>query len=158
METETASLEKQAHAVMTVLFDLIRQGSKRFSEQLLKYDMTIVQYSALSALDRAQGACTMTELAEDIQQSSATMTGVIDRLVDKGWVTRERSEEDRRTVYVRITDQGLEMLRAVNAEQYQEFIRILSRMSPDNRQALLHHLTEYMQLAGFYEPASVPAL
>ncbi len=117
--------------------------------------MTIAQYSALSALEQANGECSMSELAEHIQQSSATMTGIVDRLVDKQWVTRRRSEEDRRAVYVQITDRGRQMLRTVEAEQYQDLLRILSRMTPASREGLVRNLTEYMQVAGFHETPPV---
>ena len=154
MDTGNGSLEEDARAVEDLLLSLLRQGSKRFSEQLLKYDLTIAQYSALSALEQMRNECSMSELAEQIQQSSATMTGIVDRLVDKEWVSRRRSEEDRRAVYVRVTDRGLEMLRTVEAEQYKEILQVLSKMSLTSRQGLVRHLTEYMQAAGFIESRS----
>ena len=95
----------------------------------------------------------MSELAEQIQQSSATMTGIVDRLVDKQWVGRRRSEADRRAVYVQVTDAGLEMLRTVEAEEYQEVLRVLSKMTPTSREGIVRYLTEYMQAAGFLEVA-----
>lgn len=148
-------LEHQARIVESLLLSFLRQGSKRFSEQLLKRDMTIAQYSALSALEQANGECSMSELAEHIQQSSAMMTGIVDRLVDKHWASRRRSEEDRRAVCVQITDRGLEMLRTVEAEQCQDLLRILAKMTPAAREGLVRNLTEYMQVAGFHE--SLPA-
>ena len=153
MDTQTGQLEDQARVVENLLLSLLRQGSKRFSEHLLKYDLTIAQYSALSALEQMRNECSMSELAEQIQQSSATMTGIVDRLVDKQWVGRRRSEADRRAVYVQVTDAGLEMLRTVEAEEYQEVLRVLSKMTPTSREGIVRYLTEYMQAAGFLEAA-----
>ena len=153
MDTQTGQLEDQARVVENLLLSLLRQGSKRFSEHLLKYDLTIAQYSALSALEQMKNECSMSELAEQIQQSSATMTGIVDRLVDKQWVGRRRSEADRRAVYVQVTDAGLEMLRTVEAEEYQEVLRVLSKMTPTSREGIVRYLTEYMQAAGFLEAA-----
>ena len=153
MDTQTGQLEDQARVVENLLLSLLRQGSKRFSEHLLKYDLTIAQYSALSALEQMRNECSMSELAEQIQQSSATMTGIVDRLVDKQWVGRRRSEADRRAVYVQVTDAGLEMLRTVEAEEYQEVLRVLSKMPPASREGTVRYLTEYMRAAGFLEAA-----
>ena len=153
MDTQTGQLEDQARVVENLLLSLLRQGSKRFSEHLLKYDLTIAQYSALSALEQMKNECSMSELAEQIQQSSATMTGIVDRLVDKQWVGRRRSEADRRAVYVQVTDAGLEMLRTVEAEEYQEVLRVLSKMTPTSREGIVRYLTEYMQAACFLEVA-----
>ncbi|MCS4593191.1 MarR family transcriptional regulator [Brevibacterium sediminis] len=47
-------------------------------------------------------AVTTGELARMLALPPATTTGIIDRLVQQGWVIRERSETDRRTVVVRV--------------------------------------------------------
>lgn len=47
-------------------------------------------------------AVTTGELARMLALPPATTTGIIDRLVQQGWVVRERSETDRRTVVVRV--------------------------------------------------------
>jgi len=52
---------------------------------------------------------TMKELAEKIHRSKPTVTILIDKLVDYGYVTKEKSLEDSRVTYIRLTQQGLEL-------------------------------------------------
>lgn len=49
-------------------------------------------------------------LAENVSLSHATMTGIVDRLEQRGLVVRTPSPEDRRRRTVRVTDRGAEML------------------------------------------------
>lgn len=48
------------------------------------------------------GDVTIGELARMLALPPATTTGIVDRLAAQGWVTRERTERDRRTVVVRV--------------------------------------------------------
>ncbi len=57
------------------------------------------------------GPCTMSELALKIRLTVSSATLIVDRLVDKGLITRERSTEDRRVVRVALTDEGAGLYR-----------------------------------------------
>jgi DNA-binding MarR family transcriptional regulator len=58
------------------------------------------------------GPLTTSALAKLIHLSSSTAVGILDRLEQKGWVQRERSDRDRRIVLVHITASGEEFLAA----------------------------------------------
>ncbi|PIP79633.1 MAG: transcriptional regulator [Gammaproteobacteria bacterium CG22_combo_CG10-13_8_21_14_all_40_8] len=53
---------------------------------------------------------TIGELAKEISLSQATVTTIIDRMEKKQLVQRERSTDDKRKVYVVLTEQGQQML------------------------------------------------
>jgi DNA-binding MarR family transcriptional regulator len=55
------------------------------------------------------GPCIMREIADNLGMVVSTATGIVDRLVDKDLVLRERPEEDRRIVKVELTDKGREV-------------------------------------------------
>ncbi|GMA97745.1 MarR family winged helix-turn-helix transcriptional regulator [Pelosinus sp. IPA-1] len=52
---------------------------------------------------------TMKELAEKIHRTKPTVTILIDKLVDYGYVTKEKSLEDSRVTYIKLTNKGLEL-------------------------------------------------
>jgi len=52
------------------------------------------------------GPCIMREIADPLGLALSTATGVVDRLVKKNLVHRERSDEDRRIVKVKLTKEG----------------------------------------------------
>ena len=105
------------------------------------YDLTPVQYAALRAVGAHAGIDQAT-LAGLIAYDRTTITGVVDRLVQKGLLVREASSRDRRAHQLQITDagrrtlQGIEpavdaaqrlMLRGLTATEAKELMRLLSK-------------------------------
>lgn len=56
-----------------------------------------------------KGHMMMTEIAEQALLSLSTVTGLVDNLVSKSLVNRERSEQDRRVVRIELTNEGQKM-------------------------------------------------
>ncbi len=52
---------------------------------------------------------TMKDLAEKIHRTKPTVTVLIDKLVGLGYVTKEKSREDSRVTFIRLTEKGLEL-------------------------------------------------
>lgn len=49
---------------------------------------------------------TQTELAEMMSVSGATMSNTLTALEERGWIARERSQEDRRVIHISLTSAG----------------------------------------------------
>lgn len=89
----------------------------RFSEH-----MPWNEFSVLRALF-GKSPQMASQIASGINVTSSHITAVTDRLVRKGLVTRQRSDSDRRIVYLEITDHGKEVaakLENVRKEYYRE--------------------------------------
>ena len=54
---------------------------------------------------------TMSDTAKDLRITSGTLTIAINNLIKKGYVERQRSEKDRRIVYIKLTQKGVEAYR-----------------------------------------------
>lgn len=76
------------------------------------FDLTPVQYAALAAIRSNPGIDQVT-LAGLIAYDRTTITGVIDRLVQKDLVVRRESSRDRRARELEITDTGKRTFRAI---------------------------------------------
>lgn len=71
-------------------------------------DMTLAEYEVLLHLSEAPDhRLRMNELAERARLSPSGLTRRFDALVRRGWVTRERCDDDRRGVVAQLTDDGL---------------------------------------------------
>jgi DNA-binding MarR family transcriptional regulator len=68
-------------------------------------DITSPQLVCLLTLVR-QGPMTLKSLSQAVDLSSSTTVGIVDRLEDKGWVTRTRGQVDRRQVLLSVTVEG----------------------------------------------------
>ena len=76
------------------------------------FDLTPVQYAALATIKANPGLDQVT-LAGLIAYDRTTITGVIDRLVQKGLTERRASPRDRRARELEITDEGRRTLRKI---------------------------------------------
>lgn len=70
-------------------------------------DMTLAEYEVLHHLAVADdGRLRMNELADRARLSPSGLTRRFDSLVRRGWVLRERCDDDRRGVFARLTEAG----------------------------------------------------
>lgn len=76
------------------------------------YDLTPVQFAALATVRSNPGIDQIT-LAGLIAYDRTTITGVVDRLVQKGLLLRHASSRDRRARELHLTEQGRKTLRAI---------------------------------------------
>ena len=67
--------------------------------------LTPAQFYILTLLWEKDG-WTFKDLATASQCTRATMTGIVDTLERKGWVLRQPNPADRRSLLVRLTEQG----------------------------------------------------
>ena len=82
------------------------QGFERFSgESVRRHGLTHAQFDIIATLGNTPGM-SYKELGERTLITKGTLTGVIERLEQKGLVLRERSNDDKRSFFVRLTAAG----------------------------------------------------
>jgi len=67
--------------------------------------LTPPQFDIVATLGNTQGM-TATELGERTLITKGTLTGVVDRLIERGWVERVAHGSDRRSQIIRLTKSG----------------------------------------------------
>jgi DNA-binding MarR family transcriptional regulator len=87
-------------------------------------------YRLLSEL-RREGALTVSHLAQSADLAPATVTEMLDTLVEAGLVERERDTDDRRVVRVSLTPLGCRAYDAKRARFAKAWERELSDLDPD---------------------------
>jgi DNA-binding MarR family transcriptional regulator len=97
----------------------------RFARLFREYGLTPSQYNILRILRGEGQPLPILEIASRTVTVVPGITGLIDRLETAGFVTRMRCEEDRRVVYVALTEQGKKTLGALDL--HRTLLRRLSR-------------------------------
>ncbi len=87
--------------------DILKQGK-----------ISVQQYNILRILRGAGGAVTVNTVKARMVQKSPNSTRLMDKLCDKKLIERTRCENDRRVVYIKITNKGLQLLDTINIEEY----------------------------------------
>ncbi|HET7657368.1 MAG TPA: MarR family transcriptional regulator [Bacillales bacterium] len=69
-------------------------------------DSLTLEQDAVLRYIRENQPCTSSGLSKAFYVEKSAVTAIINRLVNKNFIERERSEEDRRVVYLKLTKQG----------------------------------------------------
>ena len=83
---------------MNFLFTLgeVQRAVRGYADkQAARYGITRAQWAVLAKVERAEGL-KQTELAEMMDMQPITLTRLIDKLCDNGWIERRGDETDRR--------------------------------------------------------------
>jgi len=95
-----------------------------------QHGITLPQFDVLAELENVDRSLTMTELSKLLVVSNGNITGVIDRLERDQFLTRIRSEKDRRVQHIRLTSQGKARFLKIAAEHEQWVAQLLSDINP----------------------------
>ncbi|SFV06417.1 MarR family winged helix-turn-helix transcriptional regulator [Pseudoduganella namucuonensis] len=89
------------------------QGFERLSgEHVRQCGLTHAQFDIIATLGNTPGM-PYKELGDKTLITKGTLTGVIERLEQKGLVERERSLDDKRSWFIRLTPRGEQLFREV---------------------------------------------
>jgi DNA-binding MarR family transcriptional regulator len=121
--------------------DLLARRMERFLTA--QYGLTTPQYQLLlaAASDREM---TLGGLSQSLSCSRGNVTGIVDRLERDGWIMRERSQEDRRVIAVRLTEKG-EQIGTIAAELSVQLQDLLADWEPEQRHQLQRLLSRVYQ-------------
>ena len=100
------------------ILNVLRTGDQfqnRFGRLFREYGLTASQYNVLRILRGEGQPLPSLEIADRMIQVVPAITGLIDRLEQQQLVRRRRCTEDRRVVYVELTDEGRKVLGDLDA-------------------------------------------
>jgi len=103
MHGHTRSVARKFWIVIPTLMRTVFAESRRGQVNLAPN-----HFRVLGALARRN--CNLTELAEEWNVSLPTMSSTVQTLVERGWLDRDRSSDDRREVTLRMTNEGRRVL------------------------------------------------
>lgn len=81
---------------------------RKFQEQLEPFGLTPFHWVVLCCLWEEDGLATC-RIGERLQQVGGTLTGVLDRMEERGLIRRERDRRDRRVWRIWLTEEGKRM-------------------------------------------------
>jgi len=125
---------------------IIRQAQlalhRTIDANMAELDLTALQWVPLLMLAK-QKAQTAAELSRCLGVDTSTMTRMLDRLEAKSLLVRKRSVDDRRVIFLELTDEGRalsERIPYVMADSLNQHLRGFSRTELDELKRLLRKL------------------
>jgi len=133
--------------VVTDLFGEINSKLRKSSQEtLLKIykNLTIAEANAIYAIG-PDGPKTMKQIAETLGVAVSTPTRTIDRLLEKGFVSRAVGEKDRRQLLIELTPKGKKLLKDIDKENLEitrKMLKGLSNEEIDTFKKILSKISE----------------
>lgn len=105
-------------------------------QEMSKMNTSPHESRALGTLLR-EGPLLMTELAKSMEIPLSSATNLVNRLVEKGHVARERSEDDRRIVRVTVTTSGRRLMAKLEQFRLEASRHALTRLDTGEQRTLI---------------------
>lgn len=112
----------------------------------LAEEVTLPQYRALVLI--AQRPRRAVDLAAALGIAPSTGSRMCDRLVRKGLLRRDPASNDRRSVQLTLTDEGVRLMVQVTQRRRAEIATIVDALPDNRRDAIVEALTAFADAAG----------
>jgi DNA-binding MarR family transcriptional regulator len=131
-----AELVKEIIQLQRQVNRALRQGE---SDAWMELTLTIAQLKSLFFISN-EGSTNFTKLAQALRVTPSNVTGIVDRLVEQGLVSRRENPENRRMLVLQLTDRGETLLASLRERKIGQLSGVLSCLSEEQLSTLAQGL------------------
>ncbi|MEN2767777.1 MarR family winged helix-turn-helix transcriptional regulator [Ornithinibacillus xuwenensis] len=102
-------------------------------------DITSDQFATLHYITKNE-KCTSTDIANEFGVGKSAVTAQINRLFDKGLIERDRDDNDRRVIYLHVTDKGIDFVEFTEKALFSELEKYLTNFDQEEIYTFIHSL------------------
>lgn len=139
------NIDRFGQRMIALLPQMLRGFARRESNYLSRGKITIPQLGALEYLSTRRES-PMNELAKHLGVTRPAATGLVDRLIAQGLVSRQGDREDRRVVRVNLTPKGRRVLDNIWSQKRRMLQQVFGRISPADRAQYLGTLERVVEI------------
>lgn len=133
--------------VLAALRRIIRASDIHSKQIARESGLTTPQIVILRAIENL-GEVTTRALSREVSLSQATVTLILDRLSERGFVERYRSSRDRRVVHSRLTRQGRKAIADAPRLLQEDFLTRFQKLSAKRQKEIVAVLEEISDMMG----------
>ncbi len=149
------------YLVLRSIRQIVRQVARHSRTMARETGLTVPQLLCMRAIEDHQSDgedVTLAMVAEDVSLSNSTVSGVVSRLVEAGFVDRGRSSVDRRRLCLSLTTAGRERLDELPGPLQETFLKRLQLLSDSEQQRILAGLDKVVRLMNAESLDAAPVL
>ena len=135
----------QIDAVLIALRKVIRATDLHSKYLAKNTGLTTAQLLILQSIQN-MGEVSIGEISKKISLSQATVTSILDRLVDKGLVYRERSTKDKRKVHAYLTEDAVALIKDAPAPLQEQFTKQFEALNDWEKSMMISSLQRIAQM------------
>ncbi|WP_297026854.1 MarR family winged helix-turn-helix transcriptional regulator [Thermoplasma sp.] len=133
----------KAIQVWRLYVDLWKLWYKKAERDLNSINLSVTEFTIMRQLSD-NGPMSMATIASAINVTPGWVTGVIDKMEDKGLVMRKREETDRRIIKISLTDHGKEAYEGAKKKHFDFIERSLAGLSESDLDTANYVLSKMM--------------
>jgi len=142
---------------LVALRQIIRIADLRAKQLARAVQLTATQLLVLQTVEGGEDV-TPGAIAREVNLTQATITTILDRLEKRGLLQRERSETDRRKIFVRLTAEGARAIHSAPVPLHESFVRGFERLRPWEQSMLVASLQRVAVLMEAEDLDAAPVL
>lgn len=123
------------------LFIVLSRASKVILEESHKlieqYGLNPTEFGVLELLHH-RGRQPIQKIGQKILLRSGSMTYVVNRLEEKGFLQRIFCEEDKRVTYISITDEGVKLVESIFPEHAKKIEELMAGLTIEEQDEAIH--------------------
>ncbi len=151
--TNGTSQRAAASTILDVVPQINRWAETRVSRSAEGFRLSLRQLSALSMIEDEK--TTLGDVARALRVTPAVVTGLIDRLENRGYVRRINSTEDRRRVLLALTPAGREAADDARAQLVNELGDALESLNSSELGSVTSAMTSLRPVAKELESSTI---
>jgi len=156
-------VDSQVNEIIRLIRKLVRSRELYTKELIRKYQLSASRLHCILLLNK-MGPIPPSKIAQHIMLNSSTVTGVIDRLENEGFLKRMRNSKDRRVITIALTEKGRELANNAPLPAQEQMIDGIKRLPRRERVRIiqaLRTLTAMVEIENSNpsrQPASSPVM
>jgi MarR family transcriptional regulator, lower aerobic nicotinate degradation pathway regulator len=100
--------------------------------RLTAYGLTPIQQLVLAAVSQEEGI-SAGDLGKKLTLDPATLSGILDRMSERGWIVKDSDPDDKRLLIIRLTDEARKMEPTLMQERDKANDEILRNLSLEEK-------------------------
>lgn len=124
---------------------IIRAIDVRSKRLKSEHDITTPQLVCLTSIVE-NGPITSTEISKDVNLSTSTLVGIIDRLENSGFAKRFRRTNDRRVIDIQATEKGRKLVKKIPSPMQESFTQAINSLPEHEQASILASLLKIINL------------
>jgi DNA-binding MarR family transcriptional regulator len=135
--------DEQIHELFTAMKHSAKVMQTVFHMELKKLGITVPQARVMKVLYK-KGPLSLVRLSEEMNTSTSSLSGIVDRMERMGLVVRRRGKKDRRVVYIELSEKAKDM-KDLFPNEVKFFRKYTSSLSADEMIQLTKHIKRFTQ-------------
>lgn len=138
--------------IYDTVFDTVKK--LLYPEEWINIDRTLSKSELFTLLQvERNGEIIMSQIADYINISMSTATGIVERLVRQGFIERARNETDRRIVTIRLTAEGKILAENIKNKIFGMAKLVLDCLADEEQKLLLSIFSKVTNIFSTMNPA-----